>query len=228
MAELASFDGTPIAYETVGSGPDVLLLHGFASDRNGNWIAPGIRDAIAASGRRVTAYDARGHGQSGKPHDVAAYDNNAMVRDARFVLDALAIEKVDVVGYSMGAIVASRLVPNEPRARSLVLGGIGGRLARGRSVEGRERLAAALDARAAGGAIKGEPGERPAARAFRRFAERRGTISARWPLFSAPRPPVYRAMWRRSTFRRWSSRASTIDLRGRPPTLPRSSRKRAR
>jgi len=164
----ASFDGLEIAYTTFGRGPEVLLLHGFASDLVGNWVRPGIVTALVESGRRVIAYDARGHGASGKPHEVDAYEHNAMVRDAQALLDRLAITAIDVVGYSMGAIVSSRLVPHEPRTRSLVLGGVGGRLARGRLPEVRARTAAALEARAA------NPGARPVDRAFRRFAERSG------------------------------------------------------
>jgi pimeloyl-ACP methyl ester carboxylesterase len=163
-----TFDGLQLAYTTGGTGPDVLLLHGFASSATGNWIQPGIADAIVASGRHVIAYDARGHGQSDKPHDQAAYENNAMVRDAQALLDALGVARVDIVGYSMGAIVSSRLVPVEPRARSLVLGGIGGNLAAGRRSLPRDRIADALSSAGGMNAIN------PAARAFRRFAERAG------------------------------------------------------
>jgi pimeloyl-ACP methyl ester carboxylesterase len=163
-----TFDGIQLAYTTGGTGPDVLLLHGFASSATGNWIQPGIADAIVASGRRVVAYDARGHGQSDKPHDPAAYENNAMVRDAQALLDLLGIEHVDIVGYSMGALISSRLVRVEPRARSLILGGIGGNLAAGRSALPRDRIADAL------ASADGMNATNPAARAFRRFAERGG------------------------------------------------------
>lgn len=166
LEHFASFDGRSIAYTVFGHGPDVLLLHGFASDHVGNWVRPGIVDALVATGRRVIAYDARGHGASDKPHDVDAYEHDAMVRDAQALLDSLAVGAVDVVGYSMGSIVSSRLVVHEPRARSLVLGGVGGRLARGRPPEARARTAAALEAR---GAARGQ---RPVDRAFRRFAKR--------------------------------------------------------
>ncbi len=168
FSRFTTFDGLQLAYTTGGAGPDVLLLHGFASSATGNWIQPGIADAIVASGRRVIAYDARGHGQSDKPHDPAAYENNAMLRDAQALLDFLGITRVDIVGYSMGAIVSSRLVPTEPRARSLVLGGIGGNLAAGRNALPRERIAGALSS------ADGRNATNPAARAFRRFAERSG------------------------------------------------------
>ena len=67
MESFASFDGVPIAYTVSGEGPTVLMLHGFAASALGNWIRPGIADAIVAAGRRAVIYDARGHGQSLNP-----------------------------------------------------------------------------------------------------------------------------------------------------------------
>jgi pimeloyl-ACP methyl ester carboxylesterase len=179
-AVLSSFDGLSLSYRVTGAGPDVLLMHGFAANAERNWVAPGIFDALVEDGRRVIAYDARGHGSSGKPHDPEAYAHGAMVRDAQALLDHLGVEKVDVVGYSMGAIMASSLVPKEPRARSLVLGGIGGRLLT-RPLD-RARIADALE----GGAGSGS-GD-PTARAFRRFAERSGNdLAALAALQRSPR-----------------------------------------
>jgi pimeloyl-ACP methyl ester carboxylesterase len=166
VRRFASFDGKEIAYVTEGDGPPVLLLHGFASEHRGNWVTPGVFDALAGS-HRVIAWDARGHGESDKPHDPASYAGDAMVRDATALLDHLGIDRVHLVGYSMGAIVALRLTPNEPRVRSLVLGGIGGRVAQGRRPIDSGRVAAAMTA--------DDPSAfGPAARAFRRFAERTG------------------------------------------------------
>src|SRR5688500_7194515 len=102
MDQAESFDGTTIAFRAEGDGPTVLLLHGFAADHHLNWVGPGVFDAVVASGRRVIAPDARGHGRSDKPHDPAAYADDTMVRDVRAVLDHLAVESLDVVGYSMG------------------------------------------------------------------------------------------------------------------------------
>jgi len=67
MDHLNSFDGTPIAYLDAGDGPTVILSHGFAADHRLNWVLPGVVDALVASGRRVLAPDARGHGSSGSP-----------------------------------------------------------------------------------------------------------------------------------------------------------------
>src|SRR5262245_37410498 len=105
VERFASFDGTEIAYTVSGSGPDVLLLHGFAADHRVNWVEPGVVDALVDGGHRVIAYDARGHGASGKPHDPDAYAHDAMPRDATTLLDHLDVTTVDVVGYSMGAMV---------------------------------------------------------------------------------------------------------------------------
>lgn len=170
MERFASFDGTEIAYTIVGDGPDALLLHGFAANHRVNWIVPGVVDALAAAGRRVIAYDARGHGASAKPHDPAAYADDAMAKDARALLDHLGVERVDVIGYSMGALVSTRLVPDEPRARSVVLGGIGRKLRgrRGLSEEQRSAIASALET--------DDPSTiaDASARAFRRFADQTG------------------------------------------------------
>jgi len=166
---VASFDGTRIAYTTRGAGPAVLLLHGFGADHVLNWDRAGVIDALVDHGRSVIATDARGHGASDKPHDPDRYSGDAMVRDAQAVLDHLEVERVDVVGYSMGAMVAARLVPEEPRTQSLVLGGVGETVVPPQS-GGRnpEAIAAALladDAAAVGSAT---------GRAFREFADATG------------------------------------------------------
>jgi pimeloyl-ACP methyl ester carboxylesterase len=166
---LTSFDGTRIGYMVRGDGPTVLLLHGFGADHVLNWANSGVIDALVAGSRRVIATDARGHGASGKPHDAEAYSGNAMVRDAQAVLDHLGVEQVDVVGYSMGSMVAARLVPDEPRTRSLVLGGVGATVTPPRS-GGRapEAIAAALLADDSA-LIENVTG-----RAFREFADATG------------------------------------------------------
>jgi pimeloyl-ACP methyl ester carboxylesterase len=182
MDTFSSFDGTEIAYLDTGSGPVVLLSHGFAADHRINWVVPGVVDALLASGRRVLAPDARGHGHSGKPHDPQAYADDAMIRDIRALLDHLAITEVDVVGYSMGSLVSSRLVPLEPRSRSLILGGVGGRLNSGRRPIKGDVIALALEA--------DDPDSitDPAAKAFRTFAD--VTKADRLALAAIQRAPV--------------------------------------
>jgi pimeloyl-ACP methyl ester carboxylesterase len=182
METFRSFDGLEIAYLDAGRGPAVILSHGFAADHRINWVVPGVVDALVASGRRVLAPDARGHGRSAKPHDPEAYAGDAMGRDIQALMDQLELTQVDVVGYSMGSLVSARLVPLEPRARSLILGGVGGRMGQVRRPANRGAIARAMEADASGA------GDNPGARAFRQFAERTG--ADRLALAAIQRAPV--------------------------------------
>ncbi len=146
VERFASFDGREIAYLDTGppGAPLALLLHGFASDHLETWVDRGVVAALVGAGRRVVAWDARAHGRSARPHEPEAYADNAMVRDAGALLDQLGVTEprsVDVVGYSMGSVVASRWVPGEPRVRSLVLGGVGDHIADGSRNAVRGKLA---------------------------------------------------------------------------------------
>jgi pimeloyl-ACP methyl ester carboxylesterase len=168
VRRFASFDGVGIAYDVLGDGPVVLMHHGFASNSQTNWVRPGVAPAVVAAGHRVVLIDARGHGQSDKPHEIAAYANGALVNDVRALFDLLALEAVDVVGYSMGSYVAMSLVPVEPRVRSLVLGGASLNQAI-RRPENMIGIAEALEA------ADPETITEPTARAFRNFAEATGS-----------------------------------------------------
>ena len=123
-----SSDGLRIAYDDVGSDtsrPPVVLHHGFAANGFLNWVAPGVVGALVASGRRVVNIDARGHGRSDKPHDPSFYGEAKMALDVSTLIDTLGVDEVDLVGYSMGAIVALIVGSQEPRVRRMVVGGIG-------------------------------------------------------------------------------------------------------
>ena len=75
------------------------------------------------SGYQLIAMDCRGHGQSGKPHDPAAY-GLGMVNDIVRLLDYLEIERAHLVGFSMGAEIALKAAARYPeRVRSAVLAG---------------------------------------------------------------------------------------------------------
>lgn len=168
MKRFVSFDGLGIAYDVLGDGPAVLMHHGFASSSVTNWVRPGVAAAVVGAGRRVVLIDARGHGESDKPHEPAAYANGAMVSDVRALFDHLGLESVDVVGYSMGSYVAMSLAPVEPRVRSLVLGGAGlGQTIR--RPENMLRVAEALEAEDSGAVTDAT------ARAFRNFADATGS-----------------------------------------------------
>jgi pimeloyl-ACP methyl ester carboxylesterase len=121
-----------IAYLDEGEGDPIVLVHGFASSKNVNWIYPTWVSDLRKDGRRVIALDNRGHGQSDKPHDPRAYSSDIMAEDVRRLMDHLAIERADVMGYSMGARITAHLALGHPhRVRSALLGGLGIHLVEG-------------------------------------------------------------------------------------------------
>ncbi len=147
MATFDSFDGLTLYYDDQGDGPTVVLLHGFAADTNVNYVRSGILDLLLDEGYRVVALDARGHGLSSKPTDPDAYADDAMKRDVVALLDHLGLDRVVLVGYSMGAHLALRLAPDEARVKALVLLGIGeGASGDERGPDRRDQLVAVLEA----------------------------------------------------------------------------------
>ena len=134
-----------IAYFDQGEGEPVVLVHGFASNKETNWVNPGWVGTLTRAGRRVIALDNRGHGASAKIYDASAYHSATMADDVRALLDHLQIERADIMGYSMGARVSAFLaVDHRERVRSLTLGGLGIRLVEGVGLP--ESIAEALEA----------------------------------------------------------------------------------
>ncbi len=123
----------------------ILLIHGFASNHRINWVGPRWVETLTQSGRRVVAFDNRGHGQSEKLYAPADYRADLMTKDAANLLAHLGIERADVMGYSMGARIASFLALSRPNlVRSLILGGLGDRLVRDAGLA--EAIAEAMEA----------------------------------------------------------------------------------
>ncbi|MFD5830754.1 alpha/beta fold hydrolase, partial [Lentzea sp. NPDC060358] len=132
MATLVVDDGSEIAYHRwepgPGAGPHpvpVVLQHGFVANTMVDWAGTGIVTALTAAGRTVVGVDARGHGRSQKSPDSRRYGEPRMARDLRAVIDLLGAPEVDLVGYSMGSIVALLVAAGEPKVRKLVVGGVG-------------------------------------------------------------------------------------------------------
>ncbi|MBQ1082510.1 alpha/beta fold hydrolase [Nocardiopsis sp. B62] len=112
--------------QTPGDHLPVLLLHGFGTTFEMNWSAAGWPRAFDTAGRRVIGPDLRGHGVSDKPTDSGLYLPEHFVADLLGLLDELDVERVDVVGYSMGSRIAWELALTAPeRVRRTVLGGFG-------------------------------------------------------------------------------------------------------
>jgi pimeloyl-ACP methyl ester carboxylesterase len=134
-----------LAYLDQGEGEPILLIHGFASTRAVNWIGPGWVTSLTRAGRRVIAFDNRGHGESTKLYDPADYHTTKMAGDALALLDHLGIEHADVMGYSMGARITAFLTRDDPqRVRSAIFGGLGIHLVDGVGLP--ESIAEALEA----------------------------------------------------------------------------------
>jgi len=163
-----SSDGVDIAYRDLGEGEPILLIHGFASNTAVNWVSTGWIETLTRDGRRVVAMDVRGHGDSAKLTDPAAYRPDLMAADAANLLDHLAIARADVMGYSMGGRIAAVLAIDHPdKVRSLVIGGMGANATR--RTANAEALARALEAE------EGETIPDEVARGYRTFAERTGS-----------------------------------------------------
>ena len=127
-AEDAVFDsnGVKIRYVTEGTGEAVVLIHGWMADSSMWGRDPSGRTKLETKntdGFRLIALDCRGHGQSDKPHDPAAYGPE-MAADVVRLLDHLKIEKTHLVGYSSGAFIAGKVAATHPkRVLSVVYAG---------------------------------------------------------------------------------------------------------
>jgi pimeloyl-ACP methyl ester carboxylesterase len=161
-------DGVRIAYEIVGEGAPVVLVHGFAASRVQNWKVPGWYETLSGAGYRVIAMDCRGHGESDKPHDPAFYNHAIMAEDVVAVMDAAGAGHAFLMGYSMGGFISMHVLMDHPDLlRKVVIGGVGGSYL-ARAFGSREGIADALM----------EPDKSkitdPVQRSFREFAEQSG------------------------------------------------------
>jgi pimeloyl-ACP methyl ester carboxylesterase len=121
--DLAYLDRAP---QGEGAADPILLIHGFASSLQVNWVNPGWMKTLAEAGYRVIAFDNRGHGQSSKSYEPADYTPEKMAGDAAALLRHLGIGRAHVMGYSMGARISAFLALAEPAlVATLVFGGLG-------------------------------------------------------------------------------------------------------
>jgi pimeloyl-ACP methyl ester carboxylesterase len=114
--------GVRIHYEVEGSGPPLVLQHGHTANLR-LWYLFGYVAALKPH-YRVILIDARGHGESDKPHDRAAYVWPVMVTDVLAVLDDLKLPAAAFWGYSMGGAIGIGLAQQAPeRVQTLIVGG---------------------------------------------------------------------------------------------------------
>ncbi len=134
-----------IAYLDESEGDPIVLVHGFASNKEVNWVMPGWTSTLRRDGRRVIALDNRGHGQSTKLYDPAAYHTDIMADDVAALIEHLGLLRADVMGYSLGSRISAVLAARRPElVRSVILGGAGIRLIDNAGL--REEIADSLEA----------------------------------------------------------------------------------
>lgn len=120
-----SFDGAALSYRIEGEGPPVVMLHGFLANSRFNWIEPGVTRAITDAGFQAIMLDHRGHGHSAAPEGRISYPADVLAQDAEAFVAHLGLKTYDLVGYSLGARTAVRMLVRGARPRRCVLGGMG-------------------------------------------------------------------------------------------------------
>lgn len=119
-----SFDGKKIYYEVNGKGSPVILIHGFTGT-GASWNKSPLFSDLLAAGYQVITLDLRGNGNSDKPHEPEAYENDAEAKDIMALTKELHIKKYDALGYSRGSIILSRLLVLDKNLNKAVIGGMG-------------------------------------------------------------------------------------------------------
>ncbi len=156
---------------TPEDAPVVLGLHGFAADSVVTWSRTRVIESLVKSGFRVILLDLRGHGRSGAPLDISSYAITYFVSDIVDVLDAYSVNRVFLMGYSLGSVISLSAATNpvfRERIQAVVAGGAGGRLLPNGSFHTLESVAMAMEE----ADISAVTDKR--ARAYRRFAEATG------------------------------------------------------
>jgi pimeloyl-ACP methyl ester carboxylesterase len=117
-------DGLELAYRTVGEGPPVIMLHGFTASGL-HFLQHGPAAALASHGYRVIVPDLRGHGDSSRPHDPAAYPPDVLADDGLALIDFLQLRDYDLGGYSLGGRIVLRMLARGARPARAIIGGQG-------------------------------------------------------------------------------------------------------
>ena len=125
LHRFTSFDGIELAWQEIGTGRPVILLHGLFSTAETNWIKYGAAAQVAAAGFRVIVPDLRAHGCSGKPHDAAAYPADVLSLDVAALVGHLGLTDYDLGGYSLGGRTTARCLVRGMTPRRAVIAGMG-------------------------------------------------------------------------------------------------------
>lgn len=141
ISAIAQLERVDISYyenDAPSEAETILLVHGFASTAHVNWFGTGWFKILSDAGYRVVAFDNRGHGNSSKFYSPDDYGPDIFAADALGLLDHLQIENCHIIGYSMGARIASWICHVAPkRVNRAVFGGMGDKIfGQGRDYEG--------------------------------------------------------------------------------------------
>ena len=100
-------DGVRLAYRELGEGRPLILIHGYLATA---MAMAGMARKIAGHGYRVILPDLRGHGESARPHDAAAYPPDALADDGLALIEHLGLTGYDLAGYSLGGRTVIRML----------------------------------------------------------------------------------------------------------------------
>jgi pimeloyl-ACP methyl ester carboxylesterase len=117
-------DGRELAWRETGDGRPLVLLHGFTAT-GWQWLEHGPAAAIAEQGYRVILPDLRGHGDSARPDDAAAYPPDVLADDGLALIDYLGLSDYDLGGYSLGGRIVLRMLVRGARPGRAVVAGQG-------------------------------------------------------------------------------------------------------
>ncbi len=120
-----SADGVRIAWREIGEGRPLVLIHGYFSEADTNWIKYGHAGLLADAGYRVIMPDLRAHGLSGKPHDPELYPKDILADDQFALIDHLGLTDFDLGGYSLGGRTVSRMLARGCSPRRAIISGMG-------------------------------------------------------------------------------------------------------
>ena len=122
IASFRGHDGVRLAYRELGEGRPLILIHGYLST---GMAMAGIARKIAARGYRVILPDLRGHGESARPHEAAAYPPDALADDGLALIGHLGLTDYDLAGYSLGGRTVIRMLARGATPGRAIAGGQG-------------------------------------------------------------------------------------------------------
>lgn len=118
-------DGIGIMWREMGEGRPLILIHGYFSEADTNWIKFGHAALLAEAGYRVIMPDLRAHGLSAKPHDPALYPKDILADDQFALIAHLGLTDFDLGGYSLGGRTVARMLARGSKPGRAIISGMG-------------------------------------------------------------------------------------------------------